>query len=416
MKSKILSLTTSIMLCASVTTLKAQDKGIKLENVVNEQFSTLLESLMTNGKIDEANAKTYLETVFGYNEEVSNYLHTIDLSKQLSNINQGNMSFDNYMETLGSSLFSLIPESYKQELLKNPNYIGWQLGQEIRGGFVSAETLQNAFNIVAEDIKKNKENKLIVEKLKQLTPKIEKLKTTSTNKKIVINNSENFQNWKQNPQKIKKGFFSDESTFNKVTIEAGNLVFDPTDGYADKFLNVYKNKEKFDFSKDFKITIIGKLDPYEFQNLEYQASNFSILIGQYYLFDAYLMYAKRYEKFIDWSAFSVKIPDAEFTPSYGVFNYENLLFFTKGEKIKTVTTHLNKGYKNAGATENKSLNFNNGFELVIQSKSGYLTYTINGIDSGIQKQITYLPNKYSLDIKANIDRKTIIESVKLEHL
>ncbi|WP_199121381.1 hypothetical protein [Pedobacter sp. ASV28] len=128
------------------------------------------------------------------------------------------------------------------------------------------------------------------------------------------------------------------------------------------------------------------------------------------------MYTKKYEEYKDWSAFSVKMPNPEFTPSYGAFNYENLLFFTKGENIKTVTAFLNKGYKKAGAIENKNLNFNNGFELVIQSKNGYLFYTINGIDCGIQKQITYLPNKFSLDIKANIDRKTIIKSVKLEHL
>lgn len=415
MKSRLLFIVSISFFC-TIGTVKAQDYTIKLENVVNEQFGTLLESLLKDGKIDEAGAKTYLETVFGYDEAVCNYLQAVNLSQQISNIKQGNLSFDSYMETLGSSLFSLIPESYKQELLKNPNYIGWQLGQEIRGGYISAETLQNTFNFIADDIKKNKKNKLIVEKLKQLTPKIDKLRNTTENKKVVVNDEQNKHNWKLNPQKIKKGFFSNKSTFNKVVFEYGNLVLDPTDGYADKFLNIYKNKEKFDFSKDFKITIKGKLDPYEFQKVEYQASNFSVLIGQYYLFDAYLLYAEKYDQLIDWSAFSVKIPNAEFTTSYGVFNYENLLFFTKGERIKTITTHLNKGYENAGATEKKTLNFNNGFELTIQSKGGYLTYYINGIDCGIQQQITYLPNKFSFDIKANIDRKTIIESVKLEHL
>lgn len=408
----------SIVCFTCTIVLQAQQSKIKFENVVNEQFGTLLESLLTDGKIDEANAKNYLEAVFGYNDEVSNYLQTVNLSQKINGIEQGNLSFESYIETLGSNLFNLIPENYKQELLKNPNYIGWQLGQELRGGVLSAETLQNTLNFISEDIKKNKENKLIVEKLKKITPKIEKLKTItiSTNKKVVINDNLNTKNWKQNPQKIKKGFFSNESTFNKVTIESGNLILDPTDGYADKFLNIYKNKEKFDFSKDFKITIVGKLDSYDYQKVEYQASNFSILIGQYYLFDNYFMYAKKYENLVDWSMFSVKSPDANFTTSFGIFNYENLLFFSKGERIKTVTTHLNKGYEKAGATENKNLNFNNGFEIVIQNKDGYLTYIINGIDSGLKKQITYLPNKYSFDIKANIDRKTIIESVKLEHL
>lgn len=398
------------------TTLKAQQKDIKLEDVVNEQFGTLLESLLVNGKIDETNAKTYLETVFGYDETVNNYIQGLNLTQQIQNIGKGNLSFDNYIETLGSNLFNLIPNNYQQQLLKNPNYIGWQLGHEMNNGGISTETMANAINLLADSYKQNQNNKLIIEKLKQITPKMSSLRTTATKKTLVINDGNNFINWKLNPVKIKKSFFSDQSTYNKVTIESQNLILDPTNGYADKFLNVYKNKEKFDFSKDFKITIKGKLDTYTYSNVEYQASNFSILIGQYYLFDAYLMYAKKFEELNDWSCFSVKMPNPEFTKNYGTFNYENLLFFTKGENVKTVTTLLNKGYKKAGAIENLNLNFNNGFELVIQSENGYLTYFINGIDTGIKKQITYLPNKFSFDIKANIDRKTIIESVKLENL
>ena len=404
-----------LLFLSNTLLVNAQDSAIKLENVVNEQFGTLLESLLVDGKINEANAKTYLETVFGYDESVSSYLQTTNLMQQINGLQQGNMSFDGYMESLGSNLFNSIPANYRQQLLKNPNYLGWQLGNELRDGKVSTETLQNVFNSIAEEIKKSNENKLVIEKLKQITPKIDKLNTSSTSKQTVINDNQNTKNWKINPEKIKKGFFSDESTFNKVTLEEGNLILDPTEGYLDKYLNIYKNKEKFDFSKDFKITIKGKLDVYEYGKVEYQASNFSILIGQYYLVDAYLLYAEKFEEFVDWSAFSVKVPDANFTTFYGVYNFENLLFFTKGDKVKTVTTNLNKGYKKAGATENKDLNFNKGFELIIQSKDGYLTYSINGIDCGIQKQITYLPNKFSFDIKANIDRKTKIESVKLEH-
>ncbi|MBK7308751.1 MAG: hypothetical protein IPI88_18220 [Chitinophagaceae bacterium] len=64
---------------------KAQDNTIKFENIVNEQFGTLLESLLTNGKIDEANAKTYLETVFGYNRSVTGFT-TADLSTKIQSI------------------------------------------------------------------------------------------------------------------------------------------------------------------------------------------------------------------------------------------------------------------------------------------------------------------------------------------
>ncbi|WP_199120488.1 hypothetical protein, partial [Pedobacter sp. ASV28] len=244
------------------TTLKAQQKNIKLEDVVNEQFGTLLESLLLDGKIDEVNAKTYLETVFGYDQSVNNYIQGLNLTQQIQSIGKGNLSFDNYVKALGSNLFNLIPVQYQQQLAKNPNYIGWKLGQEMNNGKVSTETMGNAITILVDSYKENQKNKLIIEKLKQITPQISSLKTTATEKLMVINDSSNVDNWKLNPVKIKKGFFSDESTYNKVTIETGNLILDPTEGYADRFLNIYKNKEKFDFSKDFKITIKGRLDPY----------------------------------------------------------------------------------------------------------------------------------------------------------
>lgn len=397
------------------TTLQAQQNA-SLENIVNEEFGTLLESLLIDGKIEEGNAKTYLETVFGNDETVNNYIQALNLSKEIQNIGKANLSIDHYVEQLGANLFNVIPENYRQQLLKNPNYIGWKLGQEMNDGKISNETLGNAIALIADSYKQNQKNKLVIEKLKKITPVVSSLKSSAAEKKVIMNDNNNVGNWKLNPTKIEKGFFSDASTYNKVTIESGNVVLDPTDGYADKFLNIYRNRERFDFSKNFKITIRGRLDPYEYGKVEYQASNFSILIGKYYLFDAYLMYAKKFEVYDDWSVFSVKTPTPEFTSNYGVYNYETLLFFTKEEKVKTVTTLLNKGYKKAGATENKNLNFNNGFELIVQNENGYLTYTINGVDTGIKQQVTYLPNKFSFDIKANIDRKTTIESVKLEYL
>ena len=98
------------------TTIKAQQKEIKLEDVVNEQFGTLLESLLVNGKIDEANAKTYLETVFGYDETVNNYIQGLNMTQQIQNIGKGNLSFDNYVEAFGSNLFNLIPNNYEKSL------------------------------------------------------------------------------------------------------------------------------------------------------------------------------------------------------------------------------------------------------------------------------------------------------------
>jgi len=416
MKLKLLLLASTLLLG---TALRAQQKEPKLENVVNEQFGTLLESLLVDGKIDEANAKIYLETVFGYDETVNNYIQGLNLTQQIQNIRKGNLSLDNYVEALGSNLFNLIPSNYQQQLLKNPNYIGWKLGQEMNSGRISTETMGNAISMLADSYKQSQQNRSIIEKLKQITPQINSLKSTAAKKLIVVNDSNKTDNWKLNPVKIKKGFFSDQSTYNKVTIEAGSLVLDPTEINTDKFLNVYKNKEKFDFTKDFKITIKGRLDSFEYKKIPYQMSNFSILIGQYYLFDVLLSYTKKYEDYNDFSLFGVKTHNPKFTTNYGSFYYEdqNPASFRKGENTKVLTTIFNKQWnKFAGATANENLNLNNGFELVFESKTGYISCFINGIDSGIQKQITYFPNKFSLDLKANTDKKTIIESVKLEYL
>ncbi|RWU05032.1 hypothetical protein [Pedobacter chitinilyticus] len=54
-----------LFLCLNVNVWAQDYNKIKFENVVNEQFGTLLESLLKDGKLDETSAKTYLETVFG---------------------------------------------------------------------------------------------------------------------------------------------------------------------------------------------------------------------------------------------------------------------------------------------------------------------------------------------------------------
>ena len=98
MRSNILRLITGLLLLCSTVTVTAQENSIKLEKVVNEQFGTLLESLLKNGKIDETAAKTYLETVFGYDEGVSSYLQMSNLSDQIKNMGQGKVASFNDFE------------------------------------------------------------------------------------------------------------------------------------------------------------------------------------------------------------------------------------------------------------------------------------------------------------------------------
>jgi hypothetical protein len=394
-----------------------QNSNAQFDAMVNEQFSTLLESLLRNGKIDQNNAITYLETVFGYDKEVKEYLQNVDMVKQINFKAYDKLSLNDKVASLNSVLLSIMPETYRRDLLQNTSYLGWQIGREMDNGGITTETLQNTINLFSEEMKQNQENALIIEKLKQLTPKIENLRTSATtSSQRVVNDSHHTDNWKLNPVKIKKGFTS--ATYNKVTIESGSVIFDPA-AYpetTDRFSHTYKNSEKFDFSKDFRISIKGKLDPYKFKKREYQATTFSVLIGEYYKFECNLVYYNKNDKDGEHSYCSVKMPDAFFTTEYGVFNFEEIYYLSKDENVRTVASLITKKLKRANPIENKDLNFSNGFDLVILSQNGYLSYYINGIETGIKKRITYMPNKFSFDIKADFIRKTIIESVTLEHL
>lgn len=161
MKSRLLFITSFLFLCSTVT-VKAQDNTIKFEDIVNEQFGTLLESLLVNGKIDENNAKSYLETVFGYDESVSSYLQTADFTQHLNSVKQGNLSFDNYVKQINSFLLTFVPESHKADLMNNiqnqmliNNIIG-----EVKNGQIGIQTV----NLIHDIIESNREWK--VEKIK----------------------------------------------------------------------------------------------------------------------------------------------------------------------------------------------------------------------------------------------------------
>lgn len=399
--------------------VSAQQDDYKIEHIVNEQFSTLLEGLLKNGKIEEADAKSYLQTVFANDEGVNNYLAGLELSRQIKNFGKENISLDSYVQKLGSNLLGLVPPEFFEKLRKNPHYIGWKLGQEMNAGRLSMETLSDAVSLLADSYKENQRNREFIVKLKEITPKASQLKPNASKNKSVANDARHTANWKTNPLKIEKGFFSDESTYNKVTIEEGKVLLEPS-GYFDKFSNIYKNKEKFDFSKNFRAKIKLRAPKTEkHRKLTYQGIGVSILIGQYYLFESSMLYSSSYEDVTDWSAFSVKMPEASFTPIYANFYYENSNLYSKDPNVWTVTNSslalgksFNGLYKKSNAVENAALNFRDGCELTISYENGMLKYFINGVDTGIEKAVTYMPNKFAFDIKG----QALIESLILEHL
>ena len=410
----LLSITTHAQVSAATDAALAPIEVKTIEGATNERFGTLLETLMADGKLSESGARAYLEAVFEYDEKAISYLNSISIQPYLDQIKSNTFS----TAAINSKLLEAVPLTLKQQLNKNPTYIGWKLGRELDGGSLSAASVFNVAFIVFDAIKDAKRQKMIIEKLKVITPTTARLKQLpiETPKQTVINDSKHTGNWKINPEKIKKGMFSLDATYNKVTFQDGYLAFDPNDGYADSFQNSYQNKERFDFSKDFRITIKGKLDPYTYDKVEYLASNFSIKIGDMYIFDAYLMHAFKFDKLENWSSINAKSPAITFTPRFGIYNYENLLFMTGKPNTTTTVNIMTSGYKKI-ATENPSFNFTDGkFEVVIENIAGIMSMKINGIDTGVKQQVVYMPNRYSFDIKAAINRITFIESMKLEHL
>ena len=79
----------SIVCFTCTIVLQAQQSKIKFENVVSEQFGTLLESLLVDGKINEAAATAYLETIFGFDETIGQQLQSTNLSKKINAFQPG---------------------------------------------------------------------------------------------------------------------------------------------------------------------------------------------------------------------------------------------------------------------------------------------------------------------------------------
>ncbi|WP_374398604.1 hypothetical protein [Flavobacterium sp.] len=413
MKSKVLLLAINILLFCSTATVKAQDNTIKFENVVNEQFGTLLESLLTDGKIDEANAKTYLETVFGYDEAVSSYLQTVNLSKQLSNINQGNLSFDNYMETLGSSLFNLIPESYKQELKNNPSYLGWQLGQELGNKQLSTETLTNFLNFISESIRKANEEKIrnqkTIEKLEKITPTIRNMQHKSDHKKLLLEHNMNTDDWLNFPyaqSEINQGSYvvSNNGKIVNNEYEISNQLKDVTGHVEWQLIKAYKNKNKFDFSQDFILEIQGK-----FINIP---STLTLCIGKGY----YLNIMKRPSD----NAITTPL-DYELTPIYG--NLKPIISSSK----KKIHTKENKFllYEQNGTKAlmlpKEEIRLGETFKLTIEKKGTLFIAKINNVQINLQNSINYFPDKYFIgfylaDYSEKSKAKFIIEDLVIKHL
>lgn len=258
--------------------VNAQENTIKFENIVNEQFGTLLESLLVNGKIDENNAKSYLETVFGYDESVSSYLQKTNLTQQLNTVTQNNITFDNYIKQINSLLLNFIPESHKADLMNNIQ--NQMLINNITGEIKSGQIGIHTINLIHDIIQSNREwkeekakNAEIAKKIEAITPTLDKLKTTNPEyKKLqLIDEVETDKNWLafHNPPELvltRDVNKIQRKTTNNLKLENGYLLLSDNYGTLNtpdfivfEELRCYKNSEKFDFSKDFSFDLHFKV-------------------------------------------------------------------------------------------------------------------------------------------------------------
>ncbi len=381
------------------TTLKAQDNTIKFENIVNEQFGTLLESLLTDGKIDEVNAKTYLETVFGYNKSVTSYLQTANLSQKIQSIGRGNLSTDSYITKLNEGLLSLIPEDARKKMLENPYYQGTLIGNELKSGYLSEQSVQFITDIFQDIVDEKKRSQAIRTKFEELTPKLSALKSsdgtfTATTKKNLEYHNFTENDWTLNkniPKKQSSNAYN--SLENSVTIASDALVLSNNiprmhDHALFMFytMRTFKNKERFDFSKDFQLDIYFDIPD------KTRITGLGILIGKSFQVELVS---------IGGSNLKISTPSKyKITEQYGFLRSGDWPYNKIHEKV----------------TKDKLSTTGGQYKITIVKRGLTFTCLANGEDIKVGSDATYFPDKYFLGFKqAGTDDVKILK-VEMKHL
>ncbi|MBK9485076.1 MAG: hypothetical protein IPO01_07625 [Chitinophagaceae bacterium] len=396
MKLKLYVLAAVLFFC---TTLKAQDNTIKFENIVNEQFGTLLESLLTNGKIDEANAKTYLETVFGYNRSVTGFLRTADLSQKIQSIGGGNLSTDSYVTKLNEGLLSLIPEDMKRKMLENPYYRGTLIGNELRSGYISEQSIEFITDIFQEIRDEKKRSQAIRAKFEELTPKLNTLKSPdgsfiATNKKKLEYHHFSENDWtiyKDIPKKQSSNAYN--SLENSVSISGDALVLSNNiprmhDHALFMFytMRTFKNKERFDFSKDFQLDIYFDIPD------KTRITGLGILIGKSFQVEL-----------VSTGGSNLKISTPskyKITEQYGFLRSGDWPYNKINEKV----------------TKDKLSTTDGHYKITIVKRGLTFTCLANGEDIKTGSDVTYFPDKYFLGFKQAGTDDITIRKVEMKHL
>lgn len=423
MKTKILFLVANIIFWGQ--TLRAQNNNIKLDELVNEQFGTLLETLIKEGKIDEIGAKTYLETIFGNDESVTNYLQTIDLSKKINGFQQGNLSFDSYLSNINSSLISFIPEDKKQAFM---NYFETRMIVEgSMNELLSGEIGSNTINLAAGLIEGGKEAKAerikkeaIAKKLEVITPTLSKLNNSRAYTKLkIIDEVDSSSNWIVNKNPVVTEDATLKYTTNYSKLENGYLKIS-TENYIQAIFNwdkmmyfkpmrIYKNPEKFDFSKDFKMNLFLKKE-------RKVAETITIEIGKGYKLS--IIRQEGYLYFMTPLNYNV-------TDKYGELRADNRN--AKSDKTKlvdkekgiTISKNLYGNTFYIREKKNQDIDFDGILKITIIKKGNSFICKFNDMEFDLESEINYFPDKYYLGLLLSDTGKkayTEIHKLELEHL
>ncbi|RWU05035.1 hypothetical protein [Pedobacter chitinilyticus] len=422
-----------LLLIFCMATSFAQDNKIKLEQVVNEQFGTLLESLLKEGKLDEASAKAYLETVFGHDEAVNNYLQTVNFSKQLANIKQGKLSFDNYLTSLNSTLISLLPQEKQQAYYAyiQTHYMIDGAMNEIKSGKIGENTVNLAVGIIkgSQEAKEERLKKeAIAKKLEIITPTLAKLTATNIpyQKLKILDEIKSDQTWIINTHPSIREDQNYKYTTNYTNIENGTFKIS-TQNYVGAVVNwdketrfepsrIYRNIDKFDFSKDFVMNLYLKASD--------KTDLFKIEIGKgYHLFIN--------PKMNGTYAFISSPMAYQVTDKYGSLN----TFHLKEVKRKILNTDKSRGiylgqdgyngsWVSLSRKKNPMLNFTESeVKLTITKKGNTFTCRLNDLENfQLSTEVNYFPDKYYLGLLVTgaplSDKKGLVEirKLELEHL
>lgn len=425
MKTKIILLFFSFQ----ITLLNAQQQNSSFEKLVNQEFGTLLESLLVDGKLDNNSAKAYLETVYGYNTEVINYLQNVDFSPQLNSLNPKNISTLQYVELLNSSLLSAIPNQKFQQLSQNisDGLMFYNGIYDITQGNITDNAIgvgAKIFDFFAWAKETNREWKVINEKIKEITPTLTKLNKVSTNyKKLkLLEDFSSDQNWAINKNPPITKHSSHVITTNYSDIK-NNRLYITSENYKGDLLGFtkeviydrarfFKNKERFDFSKDFRLCMDIKLD-FEDQD------RFYIYIGKGLVIEVW-----KQPRFI-----------ALITPlCYSVSNEFGVLDLGDGCKPKKEIKNFDKEkgtylisryYGEQISYDNKKfeISFDEPVKLEIIKKGDIFTARLANPEFPPQTitswNVNYFPDKYYLGFKLKaMNKKAAVEihQVELEHL